>query len=120
MLGAQHSTPRLAKEVIPVGDAELIEEILELVEKEVDGPEVGAFVSQMRRASVAELIVVDDRTSRAGDVGHRQQIVVCSARSAVGGDERGDARREVASHSVPCFPFTEIDGAVGCRLENGC
>ena len=117
MLGAQHAAPRLAEQMIVVRDAELLEEILELVEKEVDGPEVGALVSQMRRPSVAELVVVNDRPSGARDVGDGQQIVVRAARAAVRRHERRASGREIARDAIPGFPPAKIDSAFCRRLE---
>src|SRR5690349_469668 len=103
--------------MIVVGDTELLEKILELVEEQADRPEVGAFVSKMRRPPVAELIVVNDRTAREGDVGHGQQIVVRATRTAMGRDEWCAAGREITCDAVPGFPIAEIDSAFCGRLE---
>src|SRR5436305_2053657 len=117
MFRAEHAAPRLTEEVIAAGDAELVQQVLELVEKEIDSPEVGAFFSQMRRPSVTELVVVNDRTSRSRDVGDREQIVMRAAWPAVRGNERGDTGAEVPGDAVPRFPSVEIHRAFSRCVE---
>ena len=113
MFGAEHAAPRLSEQVVATGDAETLEEILEFVEKEIDGPEVRAFVAQVRGLAVAELVVVNDRASGVRDVGDGEQVVVRAAGPAVHRDEWCERRGEVAGDAVPGVPRAEGDGGGG-------
>jgi hypothetical protein len=64
--------------VVPVGYPERLDEVVELPDKEIDRPEVRAAIRIVRAAAVAELVVVDDRAT-LGEVGKREQVVVCRA-----------------------------------------
>src|SRR4051794_8556491 len=118
MLSGEHAAPGLTEEMIGVANSELVEKILELIEEKTDGPEVGAAVAQMRRVTVAELIVMNDRATGAREVCHRQQVVVRSAWSSVRHDERRTRRIEVTGNAVPGLPFTEVQPAARGGSEN--
>src|SRR5262245_15344011 len=62
----EEAAPRRAEHVIPIADAELLDEVRELPDEELHGPEVAAAVGQVRGSAVAELVVEDERAARAG------------------------------------------------------
>ena len=107
MLLGEEAAPRLAEHVVPVGDAEVVDEGGQLADEEVDGPEVGAAVRMMCGPSVAQLVVEDDGAAtvlRVGEVGQRREVVVGGTGSAVQHDERRRAvrtGRQIAVHLVP-------------------
>lgn len=129
----QHAAPTLPEDVVVARDAEVREQVVELPHEEVGRPEgcVEAFLAQVRRVAVAELVVEDEGDVVAVGVGQgrqRQQVVVARAWSAVEQDERPAraARRKVAVDFVPRLAFLargrnrEGDGALGdfgCHFE---
>ena len=67
-LGAEDAAPGVACEVEGVLDAEVLDHVLELVDEELDGPERRRLIGEMRRASVSELVVEDDRDAHPCEV----------------------------------------------------
>src|SRR5579862_4463672 len=87
------------------GDAERLDEVVQLAHEELDRPEVRAALGEVGAAPVAELVVVDDGAPLLGEVDEREQVVVARTRAAVEDDERrrhsGVVRTEVARDAVP-------------------
>ena len=114
VLLAEKAAPGLAEDVVAAGDPECVDEVVQLADEEVDGPEVGAAVGVMRAPAVPDLVVVDDGAA-VGQVGEREEIVVRRARTAVKDDERcgsrGVAGAQIPGHAVPRLRFAERDGA---------
>jgi hypothetical protein len=89
----EKSAPRLAEHVVPPGDAERVDEVVQLPNEELGRPELGAAVRIVRAAPAAQLVVMHDRAA-VGEVDEREEVVVRPARAAVEDDER---RRPVGS-----------------------
>jgi hypothetical protein len=87
VLGGEHPAPGLPEQVVAVRDAERFEQVVQLVHEEVDGPEVGALVGQVRRAPRSQLVVVDNGPTLVGQGGDSHDVVVGAARSPVGDDQ---------------------------------
>src|SRR6266550_5477075 len=92
--------------MVPAGDSERVDQVLELADEKVDRPEIRAALRVVRAPAVADLVVEDDRAPVLREVGEREQIVVRRAWAAVEGDEWGGrrigvVREEVAFDSVP-------------------
>ena len=91
--------------MVAAGDAERVDEVVELADEQVDRPEIRAALRVVRAPAVADLVVEDDRAPVLREVGEREQIVVRRAWAAVEGDEWGGrigvVREEVAFDSVP-------------------
>jgi hypothetical protein len=49
--------------VVAVSNAQVLEQVRELADEELDRPELGATVRQMRRVAVPDLVVEDDRAA---------------------------------------------------------
>jgi hypothetical protein len=115
VLLAEEAAPRLAEDVVAVGDSERVDEVVELANEELDRPEVGAPVRIVRAAAVPELVVVDDRAA-VGQVGDRQEIVVGGPGPAVQDDERRRRRGvpgpQLAGHAEPRLRLPEGDCAL--------
>ena len=79
-----------------VGDAERLDEVVQLADEEVDRPELGAALREVRAAAVAELVVEDDRAAVTREVADGEQVVVRRAGPAVQRDERRRAVPELA------------------------
>ena len=91
--------------MVPVGDSERVDQVVELADEKVDRPEIRAALRVVRAQPVADLVVEDDRATVLREVGEREQVVVRRAWAAVKGDEWGGrigvVRAEVAVDSVP-------------------
>ena len=111
----QEPAPRLAEDVVAVGDPERVDEVVQLADEELGRPELGPAVRVVRAAAVAELVVVDDR-ALVGEVCEREEVVVRRAGAAVEDDERrgrrGVAGLQLACHAVPGLGFAEGNGAL--------
>ena len=61
MAGAEHAAPGVAQQVVVILDAEVGEEVVELVQEQLLGPEGGVahFLGEMGGAAGAELVVED-------------------------------------------------------------
>ena len=59
MAGSKHPAPGLAEEVVVVLDVEFLEEVVELVEEQLDGPEIAVthLVGEVGGVAAAELVV---------------------------------------------------------------
>lgn len=116
VLGGEHAAPGLAEEVVGIGDAQLLEQSVEFVEEELDGPEVGALVGQMGGQSGAELVVVHHLAALFGDARDAERVVVTGAWSAVQDDQGRPAG--LAGDPVPGRMAVEVDGAGVIRFGN--
>src|SRR5205823_12643051 len=94
VLLTEEPAPRRPEHVIPLADAEVVDEVRKLPDEELHRPEVAAAFGEMRRPAVPELVIEDDGASVAGQAGERQQVVVGRAGAAVQEDER---RRPVSA-----------------------
>jgi len=98
--------------VVPVGDPERVDEIVELPDEQIDRPEVGAALRVVRTPAVADLVVEDDRAAVLREVGEHEQVVVRRAGAAVECDQRGGSMRirgEVAVDSVPALGDVAVE-----------
>jgi hypothetical protein len=77
---------------VVVGDPEGADEVVQLPDEQLRRPELRAAVGIVGAATVAELVVMDDRTP-VGEIGHRQEVVVRPAWPAV---QHNEWRRAVA------------------------
>ena len=101
VLLAEEPAPRRAEHVVPAGDSERVDEVVELADEQVDGPEVAVPPLVVRRSAVADL-VVEHHGAVVGEVGQRQQVVVRRAGPPVERHERGGAvGTELAVDPVP-------------------
>jgi len=112
VLLGQEPAPALAEDVV-LGDAQLHEQVRQLVEEQLHGPElaVPGLVAQMRAAAVAELVVQDHRPSTRREPGHGQQVVVGGSRATVQQDDRRYAAGQVALDAEPRPVLAEGDRA---------
>jgi hypothetical protein len=65
----------------------------------------------------AELIVVNDGAPQPGEVGDGEEVVVRATGPAVRHHHWRCARAQAAGDPKPRLPLTEVDGAVGGRVE---
>jgi hypothetical protein len=86
VLGGQHAAPRLPEQRVAVGDAQRLHQIVQLRQEELNRPEVGCRVRQMRGPAVAELVVVHDGPV-TGQRRQPEQVVVRAAGAAVQHDQ---------------------------------
>src|SRR3954454_12686219 len=90
---------------MPFGDSERVDEVVELADEQVDGPEVGSALRVVRAPAVADLVVEDDRPAVMREVGEREEVVVRCAGATVKGDEGGGsiglARPQLTVDSIP-------------------
>jgi hypothetical protein len=86
---------------VVIGDVERRDEVVQLADEQLDGPEVSAPLGQVRAAAVAELVVVDNGPAAGGQVGQGQQVVVCGAGTAVQDDQRRCVAVRLARDPVP-------------------
>ena len=119
MFGAEHAAPGLSEQEIAIVDAEEREQILELVQEQVDGPEVATLLGHVRRSPATELVVVHDGSPTFGEFGQREHVVVRAARSAVRDDQGRRTGLQVAGDSVPGLPLTKGREALDhvCRFH---
>ena len=109
MLRSEHAAPRLSEQVVTVNDAEGVEKVVQLLQEQVDGPEVAAPLGQVRRSPPAQLVVVDHGSTIVGQGGQREQVVMRATRSAVDHDERGPAQGEITGDAVPRLELAKRD-----------
>src|SRR3954453_23961173 len=116
MLGAEHPAPGLSDQVVLVLGPEAAEKVVELLEEQVDGPEVGALVGQVRGLAGTKLVVVDDRPALLREPRHPQRVVVCGAGPSVEDHDRWPGP-ELPGDAVPRPPVVEVDvsGSRGVR-----
>jgi hypothetical protein len=73
VLGGKHAAPGLPQQVVVVLDPQRRQQVVQLGEEQLDGPELRALLGQVGGPAVAELVVVDHRaTGLLGQVGDRQ------------------------------------------------
>ena len=106
VLGGKHAAPGLAQKEVLIRDAVRVEQIVELIQEEVDRPEVRPLVGQQCRSTSTNLVVVDDRSSRAGDLGETDEIVVRATWPTVRDNERRHLAIEIASDAKPRLVVT--------------
>ena len=85
---AQHAAPRMPKDIV-VGNLEVLEEVIELVEEQLHGPELGieSLFGKMGGEAGAQLIVQDDGNAVFGrQVVDGEQVVMAYSRAAVKAD----------------------------------
>src|SRR2546423_1014591 len=58
VLLSEEAAPGLAEDVVAAGESERVDEVVQLADEELDGPEVGAALWVVGAAAVAELVVV--------------------------------------------------------------
>lgn len=88
MHGGEHAAPAMAKDVVVILHAEMLEEVVEFVKEELRRPEISVAVllGDMRAQSVAKLVVeYDGYAVQGGDVGKGEQVVVRCAGAACEG-----------------------------------
>src|ERR1700691_3551009 len=119
MFGAEHSAPGLSKQEVTVIDTEERQQILELVQEQVDGPEVATLLGHVCRATATELVVVHDRAATLGEFREREHVIVRATRSTVRDDQGRRTGLQIASDSIPGLPFTEGRDALDhvCRFH---
>ena len=109
--------------MVPVGDPERVDKIVELPDEQVDRPEVGAPLRVVRAPAVADLVVEDDSAAVLREVGEHEQVVVRRAGAAVKGDEWGGsirvARTEVAVDSVPRLGDVTVEAKGSLGFSHG-
>ena len=89
MAGREHAAPRLPEHVVAVVNAKMVEEVVQLVDEELHGPERGVtgLLLQVCRLATADLIVEDDgNLTCLCEVGDGEQVVMRDAR-ATGEDD---------------------------------
>src|SRR5487761_1928234 len=96
----------------------MVEQVVELVEEQIDRPEVLAFVGSVRRAPATELVVVDDRPTPKGERGQREHIVMGHTGSAVEHHQGGEWGLEVTGDPVPRRSPTKRGGPLLVWFEN--
>ena len=101
-------------------DAEVVQQVVQLVHEQWHLPEVGTSVGQVRGAPAADLVVVDDRPPGVGQRGQRQQVVVEHARPTVQHHQWRLAGCQVAGDTEPRFPAPEVGGALVDCLDQSC
>jgi hypothetical protein len=124
VLLGEHPAPGLAEDVVPVTYPEVVDEVRELADEQLHGPEVRPATGQMRGLAVAELIVENDGAPAGAEVLERQEVVVYAARTSVQGHEgrrpaAGARLFEVPEDPVPRAEALEVGPALGCRLGTG-
>ena len=107
MAGREHAAPRLAQEGVVVLDAEVAEEVVELVQEELLRPErsgIARLLREVRRVPVPELVVEHDGdpVDRA-EIDHGQDVVVRGPRPTVDGDDWRLVLLEIPVHLIPCL-----------------
>ena len=84
--GAEHAYPRVAEYVVLTMDAEVVEEVVQLVHEELLSPEglVPVFLWEMGGASASNLVVEDDgNLVRLHEIGEGEEIPVGDSRASV-------------------------------------
>ena len=95
----EHSSPRIPQKIEIFLDLEVPEEIIELVDEELDGPElyVTLLFGDMGRHSTADLVVEDDGDLVLGpEIGEGEHVIV------------DDAWASVEDHQGAMFPVGEV------------
>ena len=115
----EEAAPGGAEHVVAACDAQRADQVVQLADEQIHRPEVGASLRIVRRATVPDLVVEDDR-SAVGEIRQRQQVVVGGARPAVQDDERRGrvrvVRPQVAVDSVPGLGGVSVERKRCCRL----
>src|SRR5262249_41616069 len=88
MFRDKEATPRVPKRVLVAGDVERRQEVGEFLQEQLEGPKAYVGFGQLRRASAADLVVVNHRSSVIGEVRIGEEGVVASRGPAVDHDER--------------------------------
>ena len=82
-----------------------VDEIVQLAHKQLDRPEVGTPIGEVRAAPIAQLVVVDDSPAIMREIRERQEVVVRRAGAAMENDQRrwsaGVVRTQVARDAKP-------------------
>ncbi len=107
MTGRQHAAPGLAQQVVVVLDLQLLEQVIQLVEEELHGPEVAVvqLLGEVGRVAAAHLVVHDHRCAvQLRDVLQGQYVGVGDTGPAME-DHEGPFRGggEGAKEGVPCL-----------------
>src|SRR4030095_13148972 len=105
---AEHAAPGLPEHMIRGGDAEMLDEIVELVDEQLHGPEIGALVAQMRRKAAAQLIIMDDRADTLCQALEAIEIVVRRAGTAMERHNGQLAAVELARDAIPGLVAPEV------------
>src|SRR3954447_12097288 len=108
MLGAEHPAPGLSDQVVLVLGPEAAEKVVELLEEQVDGPEVGALVRQVRGLAAPELVVGAHRPALLREPRHSERVVVCGAGPSVEDHDRWSGP-ELPGDAVPRPPVVEVE-----------
>src|SRR5262245_9044576 len=101
MLRSQYATPRLSEHVVAMVDAEMAGQVRELVQEQLDGPEVRALIAQKRGAPISELIVVHNGAASDCDTLQGINIVMGAAGPTVKDDQRRLGSSQVSGDPVP-------------------
>lgn len=117
---AQHAAPALAQEVeAPVTELKVVDEVVQLLDKQVKGPEcvVSHLFAQVRRSAAADLVIEDDGNPVFFlKVNEGCQVLVTAAWAAVEGDQRLDLGSEVTDNFVPCCTGLPSAGRIESNL----
>ena len=108
--------------MVPAGDSERVDQVVELADEQVDRPEIRAALRVVRAPAVADLVVEDDRAAVLREVGEREQIVVRRAWAAVEGDEWGGrirvVRAEITVDSKPGLGDVTVEAKLGLSFSH--
>ena len=109
--------------MVPAGDSERVDQVVELADEQVDRPEIRAALRVVRAPAVADLVVEDDSAAVLREVGEHEQVVVRRAGAAVKGDEWGGsigvARAKVAVDSVPRLGDVTVEAKGSLAFSHG-
>ena len=86
----------------------MVDQIIQLIDEKLDGPEIGALVGQQGGVSASQLIVVDDGAALAGKKLVGIDIIVGGARAAMKDQNWRFFGVEVAGNTIPGFVFAEL------------
>ncbi|MNF91809.1 hypothetical protein D3C84_744270 [compost metagenome] len=101
MFAGQHAAPGLPQQCIVVANAQMIQQVLQLIEKERHVPERGVFFRKMGGTPIAQLVVMNHRIATVGNILEGIDIIVCTARAAMQDQQRRTATAEIASDAIP-------------------
>ncbi|PAV69271.1 hypothetical protein WR25_25886 [Diploscapter pachys] len=107
VFAGEHTAPGLAQQCVALADAQVLKQVVELIQEQLHRPERRRHLRQVGGTAVAQLVVVDDRVATGGDIFIGIDIVVGAARAAVQDDERGAATGQVAGDAVPGLVFAK-------------
>ena len=88
------------------------DQIAKLSLEEVGRPKVGALVTQMGRAPVADLVVVDDGPSPRRKSLEAVDVVMCAPRAAMQHEKRRLAGMQIADDAIPVLSSDSLECVV--------